>query len=200
MRQPISDLRPIVHTAVIDDPIAMWTKLAWDVDVFEDIQRRMPKETQPLAFAAINACIAADSLNYWARHWWQEKHGRERLQEFDQLVASKVPLHAICNAIAGTAKHARHREGNWQGGNVSLIWNDGDEDWPSGFELHYEYKGLPATAFKVLNGVCGEWWSFLYFIGAVASETPPTPEWLHNKLNRIFGVQAPPPPSSEGGL
>jgi hypothetical protein len=37
----------------------MFSKLAWDADIFRDIQISYPDEPEPLAFAAINVCVSA---------------------------------------------------------------------------------------------------------------------------------------------
>ncbi|PCK77516.1 hypothetical protein [Rhizobium sophoriradicis] len=58
---------------LIVESITMWEKLCWDVEQFQDIQRSYPQERQPLAFAAINVCIAAWSLEQWAKIEWIKK-------------------------------------------------------------------------------------------------------------------------------
>lgn len=141
-RKPSTAKSPTVHTALIGDPITMWEKLAWDVDQFQDIQRSYPDETQPLAFAAINVCIAAWSLEQWVRAAWikQRRSAGEKADEslFYKTVRQLVPTQAICASVANTAKHVSHREDDdWKGGEVRIRWEDGDENGPSTYTLHY---------------------------------------------------------------
>ena len=145
----------------------MWAKLAWDVDVFRDIQIGYPHEQQPLAYAAINACIAATSLRNWAETAVRSKaRGDGRTfdkQRFDSDVTSAVPGQAMYEAIANTAKHSRFADGEWPGGRVSMDWQDGDEDSPPGWILRYSadgavVSGLSVNSFMSLPEV---WWSHL---------------------------------------
>lgn len=170
----------------------MWEKLAWDVDVFQDIQRSYPTEEQPLLYSAINVCISAWSLEQWTLAAWTQ-HLRDRgeapsRQKFDQLVLSYVPEHPICSAIANTAKHAAYRDGGWPDGEVSLSWADGDEDVPPSFILyHLSPGGVSQTlAFNTFGQVQSNWWRLLVSIGFAHGDQP-SPKWMQNKLRRIFG-------------
>ncbi len=189
---PQSALPPTVHTAIIRDAGDMWSKLAWDADVYRDVQVGYPNETQPLAYAALNVCIAATSLRDWvasevAR---QARAGGLNFDEKAHLAAmyAAVPEQALCEAIANTAKHARHRHGDWPGGEVRLEWEEGDEDCPPGYMLHHlngngQGGGLAVNTFEAL---CGNWWNFLMALD-LAKNQQRTPEWQQNKLRRIFG-------------
>lgn len=184
-----------LHTAIIGDAGNMWSKLAWDADVCRDVQISYPSEQQPLAYAAINVCIAAWSLRNWVEG---ELIRRARTQgaKFDiaahrVAMNTAVPEQAMCEAIANTAKHARHEDGGWPGGQVSLDWQEGDEDCPEGFELRHLNGdgGGGALAVNSFHALCENWWKFLNTLG-LAQEVPRTPEWQQNKLRRIFGDPA----------
>ncbi|MBB2713974.1 hypothetical protein N2597_11490 [Rhizobium sophoriradicis] len=181
---------PEVHTVLVVDSITMWEKLCWDVEQFQDIQRSYPKERQPLAFAAINVCIAAWSLEQWAKIAWIKKmrsEGKE-VSGFSTLVRQNVPGQGICADVANTSKHANHRDEDWQGGEVLLEWEDGDEDVPSTFSLrHVGSSNIDrASAYETFEKVRNDWWKFLVSIG-LASGPQYSPEFMQNKLRRIFG-------------
>lgn len=185
--------RPEAHTAIIGDVVAMWEKLAWDVDQYQDIQRSCPHEKQPLSFAAINACVAAWSLEQWAKAAWMK---RERLadkkvseKQFYGLIGPLVPAQAICASIANTAKHAEHHDHeHWKGGEVRLDWDDGDEDVPSGFILYHvgPNQTKAASAYSTFEDVRNDWWTCLVTLG-LATGPQRSPEFMQNKLRRIFG-------------
>lgn len=103
-RTPRSGEDPIRHTAVIEDVAGMWAKLAWDVDVFRDIQIGYPHERQPLAYAAINVCIAATALRNWAETAVSSKAraaGRALdKKRFDGDLKVAVPAQAMCEVFA----------------------------------------------------------------------------------------------------
>lgn len=179
----------------------MWEKLAWDVDVFTDTQMGMPKERQPLAFAAINSCLAADSLGYWVlKSWKRERRARGQKAadaEFFELLNLKVPAQHICSAIANTSKHYDFHEGSWIGGSVALRFQAGDEDWPSGLELLYQHNGKWEHASVLLNGLVRDWWAFMRELGLAEGEQP-LPDWLQRKLTRMFGAPFSYRPPGEG--
>lgn len=193
-RSPRSGLSPTLHTAVIGDTAAMWAKLAWDVDVFRDIQIGYPHEQQPLAYAAINVCIASTSLRNWAQ---TEFASRERSigrtfdgEVFRRNLAVAVPGQAMCEAIANTAKHSRFRDDDWPRGRVSMDWEEGSEDFPSGWILRYgeadeASSGLSVNSFVSLPET---WWAHLLDLQLVEGSLV-LPEWKQNKLQRIFGAK-----------
>ncbi len=183
---------PEVHTVLVADSITMWEKLCWDVEQFQDIQRSSPQERQPLVFAAINVCIAAWSLEQWARTAWIKKlrsEGKEAsASDFHALVRQNVPGQGICADVANTSKHASHRDEDWQGGEVLLQWEEGDEDAPSTFSLRHVGPSEidRAAAYATFEKVRNDWWKFLVSIG-LASGPQYSPEFMQNKLRRIFG-------------
>jgi len=150
--------------AVIEDVAGMWVKLAWDVDVFRDIQIYYPHEQQPLAYAAINACIAAISLRNWAETAVRSKArafgGAFDKQGFDRDVRKAVPAQAMCEAIANTAKHSRFADGEWPGGRVSLGREKGDEDSSPGWILRYgvEEAAVPGLSVNWFGSLPETWW------------------------------------------
>lgn len=184
------------HTAVIGTVVQMWEKLAWDIDVFEDIQRSYPNEKQPLAYAAINICIAAESLRDWVTETIRSRSPAGSTPSKDSIrdqLASQVPQLNMCTAIANTSKHHHFKESRWIGGRVEIGWEEGDEDIPSGFALyHVDNIGQRMTlAFTSFQALKEAWWHALVAEGLAGragdGRRPPTPEWLHNKLERIFG-------------
>ncbi|NTG20647.1 hypothetical protein G6L00_09400 [Agrobacterium rhizogenes] len=183
---------PEVHTAIITDANTMWEKLCWDVEQYQEIQRSYPKERQPLAFAAINVCIAAWSLEQWAKTAWmqQARAGGQAADSavFYTLVRQNVPDQGICADIANTSKHSIHRDEDWQGGEVQLEWDDGNEDIPPTFALrHVSSSGMnKVLAYNTFEAVRNDWWKFLVSIG-LAAGAQYSPEFMQNKLKRIFG-------------
>lgn len=179
---------------IVADAITMWEKLAWDVDQYQDIQRSHPQERQPLAFAAINVCIAAWSLEQWAKLAWTQKKrsSGEKANETDfyTIVRRQVPGQGICADIANTAKHAFHRDDGWEGGEARLEWQDGDEDSPSTFLLmHVHPSGTRSTlAYNTFEAVRNDWWACLVSMD-FATGPQYSPEFLQNKLRRIFGAR-----------
>lgn len=180
------------HTAIIRDPASLWSKLAWDVDVFRDIQVSYPDEPEPLAYAAINVCIAAWSL----RNWVESVRARDMRRlgvnfdraAFTSSIAAAIPEQAACEAIANTAKHARLGDGDWPGGKVRLDWEEGDEDSPPGFILYHlredgQSEGLAVNRFMSLRD---NWWDFLSENAMVIGQAR-VPQWQQRKLRRIFG-------------
>lgn len=177
---------------IIGDAVKMWEKLVWDVDQYQDIQRSNPQERQPLAFAAINVCIAAWSLEQWAKTAWMK---RERScgsgaseSDFHALVRQLVPYQRICVDIANTAKHARHRDESWEGGEARLEWQEADEDGPSTFLLMHVNKvgERKVLAYNTFEAVRNDWWKCLVSMG-LATGPQYSPEFMQNKLRRIFG-------------
>lgn len=180
------------HTAIIRDHGGMWSKLVWDVDVFRDIQVSYPDEREPLAYAAINVCIAAWSLREWVRGMRQRTSSQLNLpfdhSKFLRELLSAVPEQAACEAIANTAKHARIHDGNWVGGMVRISWYDGDEDCPPGYTLHHDnkdgsYEGLAVNRFAAL---CDNWWAYLQANNLAIGQNR-IPDWQQRKLKSIFG-------------
>ena len=180
------------HTAIINNPASMWSKLAWDADIFRDIQTSYPDEREPLAYAAINVCIAAASLQDWV-----EKSLRRTAKEagapwddkaFFDAVRSAVPEQSACVAIANTSKHFDFKERNWHKGEVRLTYEKWDEDVPPGYVLYHVIADSHSEGFAVnkFDALCRNWWTFLTTCGLTDGHSG-RPEWWNNKLNRIFG-------------
>lgn len=182
---------PTAHTAIILDPVDMWSKPAWDFDQFSDIQRDYPEERQPLAYAALNICIAATSLRNWVESIRARNMRRLGLDfskaDFAVELNAAIPEQGACEAIANTAKHARFNEANWPGGKVRLLWLEGDEDAPAGFVLyHCDRDGRnEEMAFNRFSALVDNWWAYLSD-NALAIGAERTPQWQQNKLKRIF--------------
>lgn len=191
-RKKVSAEQADCHTAIIQDSAGLWSKLAWDVETFRDIQTSYPNEPEPLCYAAINACITASSL----RNWTEEaltREARRRGESFDlhTLLARlqvEVPEQAACEAIANTSKHARPEEGRWPGGEVRLIFQEADEDAPSGYFLQHWNKegGSEGLALNRFEALCNNWYDLLDSLG-LASGMNRIPEWKQRKLRRTFG-------------
>lgn len=188
------------HTAIIGDAVGMWSKLAWDVDVFRDIQVCYPDEDQPLAYAAINVCIAAASLRDWVKAALEaeaKKAGKIwRNEAFYRSVDAAIPELLSCVAIANTAKHANFRERGWIDGEVVMAYEEGDEDVPPGYVLYHMVAGRQSLGFAVsrFDALCRNWWAFLVANGLDDGQAK-MPRWRTNKLNRIFGHHRMTPPS-----
>jgi len=173
------------HTAIIGDVPAMWSKLRWDAEVFRDFQVTYADEAEPLAYAAINVCIAASGLKDWAKR----AVPRKERDTFDEDLATAVPLQAMCEAIANTYKHSAHSDGRW-GGSVSLEWEEADEWGPEGYVLRYIGPdgrgglggGIAANQFREL---LSDWWTFLLSKKLVAPDQG-TPAWLQRKILKNF--------------
>jgi hypothetical protein len=183
---PSSGKPPVAHTAIVGDVASMWSKLCWNADQFRDIQVSYPDEPEPLAYAAIDACIAAASLKDWMRRALPRA---ELGSAFNAAFAAAIPLQAMCEAIANTAKHSSHSDGQW-GGSVSLDWEEGDESAPEGYVLRYRGPdGQPAGVYDLaanhFNQLLGDWWAFLLSRGLVTADQR-TPAWMQRKLRRIF--------------
>lgn len=105
-----------------------------------------------------------------------------------EAVRVAVPEQAMCEAIATTAKHAEHRDDKWLGGQVSLEWQEGDEDGPPGYILRHRNGGGRDEDLAVNNfeALCSNWWAFLRSLG-LAQEVERIPQWHLNELHRIFG-------------
>jgi hypothetical protein len=188
--RPIADSSKF--TVVIDDPVSMWAKLAWDIDIFRDVQGSYPDEKQPLAYAAVNVCIAAWSLRNWVESAATIRAKSAGLkfdrEHFYHEIATAIPGQSICEAIANTAKHANLGDDRWPGGKVEMAYQEGDEDCPPGFIIYYvnEERGDANIALNSLIELCENWWTYLCQHG-FAEGVNQVPEWQQNKLNRIFG-------------
>ncbi|MBW9113174.1 hypothetical protein JNB88_05865 [Rhizobium cauense] len=191
------------HTGLINDPLSMWEKLVWDVEVFRDIQVSYPEERQPLAYAAINVCIAAWSLAQWVFTAAKRASREQGVAFSDGLfwadVHRIVPEQAKCEAIADTAKHSKHEDKDWPGGEVRIDWIDGDEDEPPGWHFrHVHDDGREGVlALSTFQSLCNNWWRFLVEHGYAVGNYH-TPRWLNNKLARMFGDRPPYVGKSEG--
>lgn len=177
---------PEIHTVLIHDPHSVWEKLAWDVWIFEELQRSRT-DKQRLSYAAINVCVAASALQDWASNHFKRTKGRDD-KAFDTALAERVPHQAACRAIANTFKHSASNPKKWSGGSVHLELFEPDEDDPGGWIMyHLEDDGIKSVlALTRFSELRGQWWHFLSFIGAV-SGTEPLPEWQQQELRRIFG-------------
>jgi len=128
---------PTSHTAIVGDVAGMWSKLRWDADLFRDLQLAWPDEQEPLAYAAINVCIAASSLRDWVKADLRRREpraDRPSPKDIVQEIWAAVPLQPMCEAIANSAKHSVLSD-RWDGTAV-LAWEE-DEESPPGYVLRY---------------------------------------------------------------
>lgn len=194
------------HTVVITDVQNMFWKLAWDIKQFDEIQRNQPDFVAPLAYAAINVCIAATSLRDWVvsevvslRRAQGAPYVRE--QAIREQIYRHVPQQQMCEAIANTAKHSRLEERDWQGGSVRVDFHEPDEWTPGGYMLmhihgnHRHEIGL--NEFMALERC---WWGALHQLGFAFHHNGP--DWWQARLRSIFGDRAatgvpPPDPRQE---
>lgn len=131
---------PTLHTLIIDDVRTAWEKMYWDVDVFGDVQRSFPEEHEPLAYAALNACVSASSLESWSFVAWKRQRRKKDCKtedsEFYDLLETMIPHQGLCADVPNTTLHGDHREHCWLGGSLDLRYDEADEadeDSPSGF-------------------------------------------------------------------
>jgi len=169
----------------------MWSKLAWDADCFRIIQTSYPDEREPLAYAAINVCIAAASLQDWVEksleHRAKQASDAWGQKSFFEDVISAVSEQSACVAIANTSKHSQFKERRWLNGEVLLAYEEGDEDVPSGYVLYHVISGSHSEGFALsrFDALCRNWWKFLVAHGLIDRQSG-SPDWMNNKLNRIF--------------
>lgn len=169
----------------------MWSKLAWDADCFRDIQISYPDEREPLAYAAINVCIAAASLQDWVREHLKRTAEDAGISWEDNIffkdVISSVPEQSACVAIANTSKHSEFRERRWRNGEVVLAYEEGDNDVPSGYVLYHAIAHSHSEGFALsrFDALCQNWWTFMTARGLTDGHSG-TPEWRNKKLNLIF--------------
>ncbi len=189
-RSPTSEL-PSRHTVVVSDVESMFWKLSWDIIQFDDLQRNQPDLIEPLAYAAINVCIAASSLRDWAVSAFVSKTRESGRKVTEAEVVKHIHAHvlqqAMCEAIANTAKHSRFNEGQWVGGSVRVEFDEPSEDDPGGLILRHihedgAYSGIALNAFMNLES---NWWGVLQNLGFAFPRTPP--EWRQRQLRAIFG-------------
>lgn len=188
-RQDGSQQSPTFHTLIIDGLRMAWEKMWWDVDVFGDVQRSFPEEQEPLAYAALNACISASSLENWSLMEWKRQRrkrgSRPKDSEFYDLLASMIPHQGLCVDVANTTKHGDHRESRWQGGKLDLRYDEADEDSPSGFTVLKLHSSGTSYLYNDLHDLPRSWWRFLVEVELVSGEQP-TPEWWQRKMAREF--------------
>lgn len=142
------------------------------------------------------------SAGFSLRNWVEEALTREarlRGESFDlhalqTRLQVEVPEQAACEAIANTSKHARPEEGRWPGGEVRLIFQEADEDAPSGYFLQHWNKedGSEGLALSRFEALCNNWYDLLDSLGLVRDMNR-IPDWKQRKLRRTFG-RAPLPP------
>lgn len=188
-RRDSSKHSPILHTLILDDIRTAWEKMYWDIDVFGDVQRSYPEEQEPLAYAALNACISASSLENWSLVYWtrqlREKGCRVNDSDFHDLLSTMIPHQGLCVDVANTTKHGDHRENRWKGGKLDLRYNEADEYTPSGFTVLKLHESGSSSLYNDLHDLPRLWWLFLEKIDLVSGEQP-TPEWWQRKMSRIF--------------
>jgi len=172
----------------------MYWKMVWDIEQFDRIQRSMPDLDEPLAFAAINVCIAATSLRDWTVASFMAKR---RLQKKPvtkgkvlEHIYRHVPQQGMCEAIANTAKHSRLQEANWRGGHVRIDVDESTEDDPGGRVLRHihedgAYTSLGLNAFMAMEQC---WWGELQNLGFAFPRIGP--EWWQRNVRSKFGLSS----------
>lgn len=182
------------HTVVITDVQNMFWKLAWDIKQFDEIQRNQPDFVAPLAYAAINVCIAATSLRDWVVSEVRSLRRDQGLadmreQAIREQIYRYVPQQQMCEAIANTAKHSRLSEGDWQGGSVRVNFHEPDEWTPGGYMLMHIHGNqrheIGLNEFMALERC---WWLALHQLGFAFQHSGP--DWWQARLRSIFGDRA----------
>lgn len=184
-----SEKLPALHTLIIGDIRAAWSKMYWDVDAFGDVQRSFPEEHEPLAYLALNACISASSLENWARTRWmqQERKKKFRVKEkdFTDLVDAKIPHQGLCVDVANTTKHGKHEERRWKNGELNFRYDAASEHDPPGFVILKLHESKTSILYNDLHDLPNLWWEFLKEVDLVSGEKP-TLEWWQRKISRMF--------------
>ncbi len=178
--------RPVQQrTLILKDALSMWEKLAWNVDVLEDIQRLQNDEFQPLCYAFLDACITAQCLQEWVCQQLETK-GEQGRKAFEAQTYAKIPDQLMCVSIANSAKHANY-SGDWSG-TLELVFEPSDEDVQGGWSVRHIYPGSEERLVTVANlrELCFQWFSLLVERGLVHGPYT-SPAWFSNKMRRIFG-------------
>lgn len=167
----------LLHTVVINDAYEMWSKLFWDVEVFQDLQRRNPDEKEPLGFAAINACISISAFVDWVA---KAALGGKKTRFLDDY-----PEFLMFMAIANTSKHCRHVDKDLAPVEAKMIWFDGDEDCAPTWALYYVHSGESVTAYEHFDRIKIVAWKVLEKF-ELTDDRSSGPEWFQRKMRRIF--------------
>lgn len=188
---------PKDHTVIVSDVQQMWEMLYWNVEVFGDIQRSYPVEYMPLAYSALNVCIASSSLQDWSKKRASRdtkvrgSGTRWSAKEFEEHLYRRIPLAADCRAIANTTKHSDFAQG--ARGSVSLVLekSEPDEFDPGGYALRLIKDGEDQTNFfyNEVHDLPNTWWTFLREVDQVPdlNISERTPFWYRSKMSRVFG-------------
>ncbi len=180
---------PIVHTLIIEDVHTAWEKMYWDIDVFGDIQRSYPDEKQPLAYAALNACISASSLENWSLAQWKKqcrmRNDKPEERYFDNLLKTTIPSQGLCVDVANTTKHGNHRDRRGGDAELTLKFDEPSEHTPPGFVVRKSNNGEISLLYNNLYHLPTHWWTFLQKVDLVSGEQP-TPNWWATKISGLF--------------
>jgi hypothetical protein len=180
---------PTLHTLIIGDVRTAWEKMYWDVDLFGDAQRSFPEEQEPLAYLALNACIAVSSLENWSLTEWKRQRRKNNFKaqdtEFYDVLESMIPHQGLCVDVANTTKHGSHRELRWKGGELGLRYDEASEHCPPGFVVLKLHENGTSYLYNDLHDLPRLWWAFLRAVDLVSGEQP-TPDWWQRKVTRLF--------------
>lgn len=189
-RKDSTNKSPTLHTLIISDVRSAWEKLYWDIDVFGDVQGSFLEDQEPLAYAALNACISASSLENWSFVIWKrqlrKKGFRVNDSDFHDLLKTMIPHQGLCVDVANTTKHGDHRERRWKGGKLDLKYDEGSEYTPPGFVVLKLHESSRSYLYNDLHDLPDCWWLFLNEVDLVSGERP-TPDWWQRKVSRMFG-------------
>jgi hypothetical protein len=183
---------PSRHTVVVSDVESMFWKLTWNIHQFDQIQRTDPQVHEPLAYAAIDVCIAASSLCDWTAAAFVSKKRElgEQVTKADVTaqIDAAVPQQAMCRSIANTAKHSRFEEGDWAGGSVRIDSDPPSEEVPGGLFLRYVNNNGATTSIAAneLQLLETNWYAALQTLGFTFPRTPP--KWMQLHYQRIFNL------------
>ncbi|MBL3565969.1 hypothetical protein JMM59_13285 [Rhodovulum sulfidophilum] len=196
-KEAASGKLPTLHTLIIKDVHNAWEKMWWDIDIFGDVQRSFPEEEEPLAYAALNACLSASNLEHWAlSRWTREQRQRGNYSDdlpFRELLEEMVPQQGLCVDVANTTKHGGHRNIRWPNGELKLEYEEANEHCPPGYTVRSFHERKTSYLYNDLHDLPRLWWCFLAKIDLVSGEQP-TPAWWSRKMSRIFGVAHKIPP------
>jgi len=146
-----------------DDPMRIWAKLAWDVEMFGDLGMLYPDERARLRCSAVQICVTAWRLRVWTEQELARRSGwKNRLSGDDvqKRLTIAVPQQILCDAVADVARRAYWRDGIWPDDLLRMEWGSG------GWILSYPPLGISVPMLAFLR-IEQSWRAFLESEGLV---------------------------------
>lgn len=179
--------RPPVEkrTLILRNALTAWEKLAWNVDQLEDVQRLQNDEMQPLCYAFLDACVAAQCLQEWVAQQSGVK-GDDARKSFEARIFARIPDQQMCVSIANSMKHANF-SGSWPGA-LELVFEPSDEETSGGWVIRHltTENDEQVVTIAALRQLSHQWFRLLVEFGHVDGPYL-SPSWWTTKMRRIFG-------------